>query len=413
MSYVETIVRLDQNEDGVLVVNAGSSSVKWAAFSIRRPMSRLSYGAVENIGGDQARIYVRDADGKDLRKERQRVASHAEAFDLIGEGVRRGPSSLRLKAIAHRIVHDGGCGPGPIFLDSEVEHALAQYSDLAPLHQPHGLGGVVALRRAYPQLPQIGCFDTDFHRDMPRVAQMMALPRAYFENGVSRVGYHGLSYEFVLGELKRENADVAKERIIIAHLGGGSSMCAIHGGRSIETTMGFSTLSGLPMSTRSGDLDPGIILHLAAANGLSIERITRLLYEESGMLGVSHLTGDMKKLLDCLDQPTVREAVDLYCYHGRLRVAGLTGALSGIDRLVFTGGIGANAPLIRSSICAGLGYLGIVLDSERNSAGERVISSRNAASIVQIIATNEEAVIARHAIELLASNRTLGVAGPN
>ncbi len=396
-------VRSNIDEAAVLAFNAGSSSVKWAMFSHSSPGRRLLHGAVERIG-DGAVVFVRDSRGVYLLHRHEQVANHTEAFRLIEALIKQSEWYSGLKAIGHRIVHGGRRGAGPVALSSDVEDELREFTALAPLHQPHNLAGVAAARRMLPHLPQIGCFDTDFHRDMPAVAQITTLPRPYFENGIRRFGYHGLSFEYILEELRQEKTDVAKERIVVAHLGGGSSVCAIKEGRSIETTMGFSTLSGLPMGTRCGDLDPGLVLHLAAQKDMTIESLTRLLYSEAGMLGLSQLSGSMQELLDKLDEPAVREAVDVFCYHTRQRIAGLTASLSGIDRLVFTGGIGTNAPLIRANICAGLEYLGIAIDQQRNDAGSRLISRVGASVVVQAIATDEEAIIAKHVSDFLRAS---------
>ncbi|WP_342640247.1 acetate/propionate family kinase [Rhodoligotrophos ferricapiens] len=395
--------QFDADVPTVLAFNAGSSSVKWAIFSHSSPGRRLLYGAAEQIGNGGL-ISVRDSRGVDLHRRQERIADHTEAFRLIEELIKESAWSAGLAAVGHRIVHGGRCSAGPVILTADTEEKLHEFTALAPLHQPHNLAGIAAARRMLPHLAQIGCFDTDFHRDMPRLAQLTTLPRSYFAKGIRRFGYHGLSFEYILEELRRDGVDVAKERIIVAHLGGGSSVCAIKEGRSIETTMGFSTLSGLPMGTRSGDLDPGLVLHLAAQKDMTIEGLTRLLYSESGMRGLSQLSGSMKELLDKLDEPAAREAVDVFCYHARQRIAGLTASLAGIDRLVFTGGIGANAPMVRANICAGLEYLGIALDERRNNAGSRLISSAGASVVVQAIATDEEAIIAKHVSDFLRAS---------
>jgi acetate kinase len=283
-----------------------------------------------------------------------------------------------------------------------LEARLRRLIPLAPLHQPHNLAGIAAVRGARRGLPQVACFDTAFHHTMPRLATLTGLPRALRDEGVRRYGFHGLSYEYVVDALRRAGTDVDNERIVVAHLGNGSSMCALKGGRSIETTMGFSTLAGLPMGSRCGDLDPGIILYLLAEKGMSVERLERLLYEESGLLGVSGRSRDMQDLLACASEPAAVEAVEFFCYQARRHVAALTAALGGLDRLVFTGGMGANAPAVRAGICTDLAYLGIALDAERNADGARIVSAASGTVAVEAFATDEELVIARHVRDALA-----------
>jgi len=283
-----------------------------------------------------------------------------------------------------------------------VENRLRGLIPLAPLHQPHNLAGIAAVRRARPSLPQIACFDTAFHRSLPRLATLTALPREFCDGGIRRYGFHGLSYEYVADALRRRGIKIDRERIIIAHLGNGASMCALRHGQSVETTMGFSTLAGLPMGTRCGDLDPGVILYLLAEKGMTVERVQRLLYEESGLLGVSGLSRNMQDLLAKPAEPAAAEAVELFCYQARRHLAALTAALGGLDRVVFTGGIGANAPAVRAKICAGLEYLGIVLDAERNVAGGRDVSADASRVAIEAFSTDEELMIARHVRNVLA-----------
>jgi acetate kinase len=272
------------------------------------------------------------------------------------------------------------------------------------LHLPHNLAGIAAVRQARPDLPQVACFDTAFHHGVPRLAQLTGLPRAFADEGIHRYGFHGLSYEHVMAELQRRHGPaVAKERIVIAHLGNGASMAAIGDGRSVETTMGFSTLGGLPMGTRSGDLDPGIVLYLLMEKGMTAQQMQRLLYEQSGLLGLSGLSRNMQELLSRAGaEPAAAEAVDFFCYQARKHLAALTATIGGLDRLVFTGGIGANAPAIRSKICDGLAYLGVEVDERRNAGGERAISADKTPVLVEAFPTDEELMIARHVRHVVA-----------
>jgi acetate kinase len=262
---------------------------------------------------------------------------------------------------------------------------------------------MAAVRAVRPQLAQFASFDTAFHHGLPRLAQLMALPREMHASGIRRYGFHGLSYEYVVEHLRRNGVNLESERIIVAHLGNGASMCALRQGRSVETTMGFSTLAGLMMGTRCGDLDPGVVLYLLKERGLGVSDLETLLYKRSGLLGVSGRASDMSELLAQQGEAAAREAVDLFCYVARHHLAALTATLGGLDRLVFTGGIGANAPEVRARICQNLGYLGISLDDEANCAGRPAISAPGAAVAVDIVSTDEELVIARHVRQLCAT----------
>jgi acetate kinase len=270
---------------------------------------------------------------------------------------------------------------------------LRELVPLAPLLQPHNLAGIAAVRAVRPDLAQIACFDTAFHHTLPRLARLFALPRDLHEAGIRRYGFHGLSYEYVVEALRRRNIDLDRERIIVAHLGNGASMCALRGGRSVETTMGFSTLAGLMMGTRSGDLDPGVVLYPLTRKGLSPADILTLLYQQSGLRGVSGMTSDMRELLARRSESAAGEAVDLFCYRARHHLAALTAAIGGLDRIVFTGGIGAHAPEIRQGICAGLAYLGVTVDASANTTCAPTISAPHAPVTVKVLASDEEVMI--------------------
>ena len=385
----------------ILVVNCGSSSVKLGVFDASAS-HRIWSAGVERIGQADTRLQI--LEGEDLiTGDSREITDHDAALRILFEAARQRAPSSRLRAIGHRVVHGGSEFDRPQILDAAAEAKLLALVPLAPLHMPQNLAGVAAARRLWPNLPRIACFDTMFHSTLPRRAAMMALPRALFERGVRRYGFHGLSYEFVVGALKRDGVDIARERIIIAHLGAGASMCALENGRSIETTMGFSTLAGLPMSTRCGDLDPGAILHLLTDDRLSLDELQQLLYRESGLLGLSGMSGDMKALLARADDPRAAEAIDFFCYQARRQVGALAAVLGGVDRLVFTGGIGVNAPGVRARICGGLGFLGIELDSARNAEGVRLLSSDASAVLVEMRQTDEELVIARHVREIMTA----------
>lgn len=282
-----------------------------------------------------------------------------------------------------------------------MEARLLEFAAMAPLHQAANVAGVAAARARWPNCPQVACFDTAFHASLPKTAAMMALPRDLFDAGVRRFGFHGLSITSILAALKRDGVAVERERIVVAHLGAGASMTAIQSGRSIETSMGFSTMSGLPMATRSGDIDPGAVLHLLRG-GRSLEEVDDLLNRRSGLLGVSGLSADMAELL-ASGEARAKDAVDVFCRSGLRWLGGLTALLGGVDRLVFTGGIGENAPRVRAEMCGGLAFMGLELDAARNEAGARVISPDGADVIVEVRPTDEEGEIARETRVVLAS----------
>ena len=387
----------------ILVINSGSSSVKFALFTAEAPLSRLWSGAIERIGLANGRFHALDVNGAPVLDETGDIADHETALRLLLDAVERHPSGARLAAVGHRVVHGGPECDCPVIVTAALESQLRQLIPLAPLHQPHNLAGIAAVRRARPALPQVACFDTAFHHDLPRLATLTALPRAFHGQGIRRYGFHGLSYEYVVDALRHDGVDVAHERIVVAHLGNGASMSAVKGGRSVETTMGFSTLAGLPMGTRCGDLDPGIILYLLTEKSMTAERIHHLLYEESGLLGLSGLSRNMQDLLALPAEPAAIEAIDFFCYQARRHLAALTAALGGLDRLVFTGGIGANAPAVRAKVCTGLEYLGIVFDDERNTNGARLISADASRVAIEAFPTDEELMIARHVQQVLAA----------
>lgn len=387
----------------VLVINSGSSSIKFALFSARGRLPRYWSGAIERIGMHDARLSITDASGASVAHERHPIAHHDMALSLLFETIKRHPSGPPLIAVGHRVVHGGADCDCPLIADAALEARLERLIPLAPLHLPHNLAGIAAARRARPHLPQIACFDTAFHHSLPQLAKLTALPRRFYDQGIRRYGFHGLSYEYVVEALRAEGVDVERERIIVAHLGNGASMCALKGGRSVETTMGFSTLAGLPMGTRCGDLDPGAVLYLLTAERMDVDHLQHMLYEESGLVGISGLSRNMQDLLSRPHDRAAAEAVEFFCYQARQHLAALTAALGGLDRIVFTGGIGANAPQVRAKICSGLDYLGVSLDAERNKVSSRIISTNDGHVRVQVLQTDEELMIAQHVRDVLAA----------
>ena len=388
--------------DAILVLNAGSSSVKYAVY--RRDedgtLTLCLRGQVEGIGG-QARLHVDDLQGGVDTRELAAGADHDTALAAVLEAVRGHLGGLTLVAAGHRVVHGGQSYSAPVPIDAAVLEDLLRLEPLAPLHQPHNLAAVEAVRRVAPQLPQVACFDTAFHRTQPAVAQRFALPRAFEQRGVVRYGFHGLSYEYIAARLPEYDPAAAAGRTVIAHLGAGASLCALSGGRSVATTMGFTALDGLPMGQRCGNIDPGVILHLLQQEDWSAAQIERLLYRESGLLGVSGLSADMRVLLDS-DDPAAEEAVDLFCHRTLREIGGLAAVLGGLDAVVFTAGIGEHAAPIRKRILEGLAWLGVEFDDAANQADGPRISAAGSAVRAWVIPTDEERVIAAHAARLVA-----------
>ena len=390
---------------GILAINSGSSSIKFALFDAEaEEPDEIWTGAIERIGLGDAVFAVRDRHGTLVEKQTGEIANHIAALDILLAFVDARASPGMLRAVGHRVVHGGDGCDRPLAITPAIEARLRQLVPFAPLHLPHNLAGIVAVRLRRPDLPQVACFDTAFHGGLPKVARLTGLPRTIEDAGVRRYGFHGLSYEYVVEEIKRRDGDLAASaRMIVAHLGNGASMAALKERRSVETTMGFSTLSGLPMGTRSGDIDPGVLLYLLTEKKMTPDRLQQILYEESGLLGLSGLSRSMADLLGRRDTPESVEAIDFFCHHARRHLAGLTASLGGFERLVFTGGIGANSPEIRAQICSGLDYLGLTLDHARNARNERVISASDGPVLIEAFKTNEELVIARHTHAVLGS----------
>jgi len=393
--------------DTILVVNCGSSSVKFALFAANGELERRATGELERIGDAKGQVSFAGADGATLVEEARALPDHAAALGVLLELLERHAQGARMAAAGHRVVHGGEDAEGALPVDQALLERLRALAPLAPLHLPHNVSGIEALREALPELPQFACFDTAFHRDLPPLARLTGLPREFRQPGLRRYGFHGLSYEYVMAALRRVHGTlIERERIVIAHLGNGASMAAVREGRCVETTMGFSTLAGLPMGTRSGDIDPGLLLYLLAEKGMSVAELQTLLYEHSGLAGLSGIGGDMRDLLARGEQPGASEAIGYYCYHARRHLGALAAVLGGLDRLVFTGGIGANAPAIRARICDGFEFLGLVLDPERNARGERSIASARSAVAVEAFATDEERMVALHVHARIAGARS-------
>ena len=392
--------------DAVLVLNAGSSSIKFSVYALG-PDDRLgldSRGQVEGIG-TRPRFVASDGEGIGLRDESFAAAGrdgHGEALRRLASWLRERLSDDRVLAVGHRVVHGGVEFEAPVAIDEAVLQRLDALVPLAPLHQPHNLAAIRALRAQMPGLLQVACFDTAFHRPHPELADRFALPRRYYDDGIRRYGFHGLSYEYIAHRLREIAPEIAEGRVVVAHLGSGASMCAMRTGRSQDSTMGFTALDGLPMGTRCGALDPGIVIHLMRAYGMDADAIERLLYHDCGLKGVSGISNDMRTLL-ASDDPNAAQAVDLFVWRICRELGALAAALGGLDGFVFTAGIGERSPDIRERVCRGSAWLGIELDEDANRAGDARISAAGSRVAVWAIPTDEELMIARHTLGVLRS----------
>jgi acetate kinase len=389
--------------DVVLTVNAGSSSLKFQIFGIEkaeRPQ-RLIKGQVDGIG-TRPRLRADANDGVrliDRSYTAQEIPDVPAAIAVAAEWLRE-TQHASLVAVGHRVVHGGPQYDRPVLVDDAVLASLQRYIPLAPLHQPHNLAPIRLLRANRPDVPQVACFDTAFHRTHDAVADRFAIPDRFYVEGVRRYGFHGLSYEYVAGRLNEIAPGIANGRVIVAHLGSGASMCAIAGGKSVESTMGFTALDGLPMGTRPGQIDPGVLLYLITEKEMSAKAVEDLLYRESGLKGLSGVSNDMREL-EASNAPGAKLAIDYFVYRVGLCAGMLTAALGGLDAFVFTAGIGENSTLIRARVAAKLAWLGADFDGTANEAGETVISRSGSKLKLLVVPTDEELMIARHTVMLL------------
>ena len=391
----------------ILTINAGSSSIKFALFALESgqpiPEQAAVVGQVDGIGA-KGRLVAKDPAGRHeqaLDLAGDQAAQHAQAMDFVLRWITEHETGWQIAAVGHRVVHGGEIHSEPVVLNDDIVGQLGRFIVLAPLHQPHNLNGIRAISRLLPEVPQVACFDTAFHRTMPHVAELFGLPREITAEGVKRYGFHGLSYEYIARSLPKHLGERAKGRVVVAHLGNGASMAALVDGKSVASTMGFTAIDGLMMGTRTGNLDPGVLLYLMDNKGMDAKALTDLLYKKSGLLGVSGISQDMRTLL-ASDAPEAAEAVELFCYRIVRELGSLVAAAGGIDALVFTGGIGEHAAEVRKRVCAHLGWLGVTLDEAANRADATRIAQAGSAVEVLVIPTNEEWMIAGHTRELLA-----------
>ncbi len=382
-------------EPCVLALNGGSSSVKFGVFEARDPRKQIFAGEIARIGLPNPTLRIAGVNPADTISQAAVAPDHAAAADIVIDWIK-----LRARdgliAAGHRVVHGGPTYSTPERITPQLIANLRGLSPFDPEHLPQEIILIEAVSREFPGLSQVACFDTAFHHDLPRVARILPIPRRYEAQGVRRYGFHGLSYTFLMGELDRlAGAQAAQGRIILAHLGNGASLAAVLNGRSVDTSMSFTPTSGVLMGTRSGDLDPGLFGYLARTEGFDAARFDKMVDFESGLLGISETSSDMRDLLDHADKDVrAAEAVALFCYQVKKWIGGFAAALGGLDTLVFTGGVGANASVVRTRICDGLGFLGLALDGQRNTANDGVISTATSPVTVRVIHTDEERMIA-------------------
>lgn len=388
----------------ILVANSGSSSIKFQLFAItgQEQLKRLMKGQIEGIA-THPRLSAKDTNGAvliDRSWEAADVSSAPVALAKIIEFLRAQIDGSLPIAVGHRVVHGGPDYNEPILIDKALVDRLEQFCPLAPLHQPHNLAPIRAILERHPEVPQVACFDTAFHHGHPEVADHYAIPQRLHADGVRRYGFHGLSYEYIAQRLAEVAPDIAQGRVVVAHLGSGASMCAISGGKSLDSTMGFTGLDGLPMGTRPGQIDAGVLLYLLSEKGMSTQELEHFLYRECGLKGLSGISNDVRELLASED-PGARFALDHFVYRIALFTGMLASAMGGIDAFVFTAGVGENAPAIREAVARRLQWLGLELDVEANAAGEQLISRPQSRVACYVIPTDEELMIARHTLCVL------------
>jgi acetate kinase len=387
--------------EAIVVLNAGSSSIKFCTFRRNGAvLERELRGQVAGLGTAPRIVAKRGADVVAERRLSDGPMGHAEALDVLLDVLRAELHGETIVGVGHRVVHGGLEFMAPTRVNAGVLGRLERYNPLAPLHQPHNLAAIRLMLERLPGVPEVACFDTAFHRTVPEVAQLFALPPRFAAAGVRRYGFHGLSYEYVASVLPALDARAAAGRTVVFHLGNGSSMCALSAGRSVATTMGFTAVDGLPMGTRTGALDPGVLLFMFDELGMSVREVERLLYHESGLLGMSGVSSDMRELL-ASDAPAARLAIDVYAYRARRELGSLAAALGGLDAVVFTAGIGENQPEVRRRLCADATWLGLELDAAANERHGPCISAAGSRVTAWVVPTDEETMIARHVAQLL------------
>jgi acetate kinase len=380
----------------ILTINGGSSSIKFALFEAGGSLRRVLEGRLERIGLPESQLRVKGTNPADNFSRAVEAPDHTVAVGVLMDWLEERLGRVGLTAVGHRVVHGGPKYSDAQLITHEMVEELRELTPFDPEHLPEEILLTEALHQRFPDLPQVACFDTAFHHDLPRVARLLPIPRRYEAQGVRRYGFHGLSYAFLLEELARvAGADAAQGRVILAHLGNGASLAAVHRGKPLDTSMGFTPTAGFPMSTRSGDLDPGLVWYLTRTEKMSGKLFNEMANFESGLLGISETSSDMRDLLERAHEDVrAAEAVAVFCYQVKKWIGAFTAALGGVETLVFAGGIGENAPAVRTRICDGLGFLGIVIEEKRNAANAGVISPDRGRVCVRVIQTDEESMIA-------------------
>jgi acetate kinase len=392
-------------EASVLAINGGSSSIKFALYQIGEPPKRGCYGKVDRIGLDGTNLSYNDSFRNQIISSKIGASDHKSAANFLIDWLEDQVDFASVMAVGHRIVNGGSKYSKPQQVTRELLDELRRISPYDPDHLPSEIELIDLFGEHFRNLTQVACFDTAFHRDMPRVARILPIPRSFDAKGIQRYGFHGLSYEFLMEELAREaGAEAAQGRVVLAHLGNGASLAAVHGGKSIDTSMGFTPTAGLPMSTRSGDLDPGLVWYLARTEQMTARQFHQMVNYQSGLLGISETSSDMRDLLG-REAGDIRaaEAINLFCYQVKKWIGAFSAALGGLNTLVFAGGIGENAPEMRTRICSGLEFLGLELDEVRNAANGPVISTDGSQATVRVIHTDEELMIAKAVFRILGN----------
>jgi acetate kinase len=387
----------------ILTINGGSSSIKFALFEAGDSLRRILEGGIDRIGLPDASLRVEGVDQADNISRLVNAPDHTVAVGALMDWIEERIGRDAFTAVGHRVVHGGPKYSKPQRITAQMVEELHQLSPFDPEHLPEEILLTEAFHRRYPDLPQVACFDTAFHHDLPRVARLLPIPRRYDAQGVRRYGFHGLSYAFLMGELARlAGPEAAQGRVIMAHLGNGASLAAVRDGKPVDTSMSFTPTAGVPMSTRSGDLDPGLVWYLVRTEKMTAKQFNEMVNFQSGLLGISETSSDMRDLLDHETQDVrAAEAVALFCYQVKKWIGAFAAALGGLDTLVFSGGIGENAPTIRARICDGLGFLGIELEEKRNAANAGEISAPTSRAAVRVIHTDEEWMIAKTVCRVL------------
>ena len=385
----------------ILTINGGSSSIKFALFEAEGSLKRILSGGIERIGLPDATWNVKGINQADNFSRSVAATDHPAAAELLMDWI--GERRDELTAVGHRVVHGGPKYSEPHRITTELIEELHRFEAFDPEHLPEELSLIKAFHQRFPDIPQLACFDTAFHHDLPRIARLLPIPRSYEAKGVRRYGFHGLSYAFLMEELARVGGpDAARGRVILAHLGNGASLAAVRNGKPVDTSMSLTPAAGVPMSTRSGDIDPGLVWYLARTENMGAKQFNEMINFHSGLLGVSETSSDMHDLLAAEAQDVrAAEAVALFCYQVKKWIGGFAAALGGMDTLIFSGGIGQNSATVRSRICDGLGFLGVELDQERNARNEAWISSGTGRVKVRVIRTDEEVMIAKSVMKIL------------